>query len=92
MHSVHAKDSLIGERLSQVVHTSCRLEGECIDCLEQGGDAVRSAGPCEEEAVVGGDGGVCWVNVRGVNVRGNEKHVEMEGRRTGVSLLSWMWW
>lgn len=87
MHSVHAKDSLIGARLSQVAHINRRFDGECIDCLEQGGDAVRSTGPCEEDAVVGGDGGVCWANVRG-----NEKHEEMEGRRTGVSLLSWMWW
>lgn len=64
---------------------SLRLDGECIDCLEEGGDAVRSAGACEEEAVVGGDGGACWANVRG-----DEKYIERGGRRTGASLLSWM--
>lgn len=87
MHSVHANDSLIGERLSQVAHISRRLEGECIDCLEESGDTARSKGACEEEAVVGGDGGVCWSNVRG-----DEKNVERGGRRTRVSVLSWMWW
>lgn len=87
MHSVHANDSLIGERLSQVAHISLRLDGECIDCLEEGGDAARSTGACEEEAVVGGDGGVCWVNVRE-----GEKYIETEGRRTRLLLLSWMRW
>lgn len=83
---MHANDSLIGEELSQVAQTRHRLDGECIDWRDEGGDAVKSAGACEDEAVVGGDGGVCWTYVRG------DEDVERGGRRTGASLLSWVWW
>lgn len=62
-----------------------RLDGENIDWRDEG-DAVW-IGAWEEDAVVGGDGGVCWSKVRG-----DEKQLGIGGRRTGASLLSWMWW
>lgn len=63
IHSVHAKEFPIGEGFSQAAQIRHRLDGENIDWRDEVGDAV-SIGAWDEDAVVGGDGGVCWSKVR----------------------------
>ena len=60
IHSVHAKASWIGVRLSQVAHKSLRGLGMGNSEAEvDGGEAVGASEGWDDDAVAGGDSGVC---------------------------------